>query len=98
MANPNVPANINQPNVQNVPNVQNMSNAPNVTGPNVSIPNVSVPNVSGPAQLQGAGQMNTMNQINPMINMQHMARGQSTNVLFQCSNFIIPNDVFQIET
>lgn len=87
MSNPNMSANINQPNVANVPNV---SSAPIVSGanvgPNMSVPNVTVPNVSGPTQMPVAGQMN------PMINMQHMARGQPANVLFQGSKFF----VFQI--
>lgn len=88
-------ANINQPNISNViPNVQNASNAPNQmmsgtgpsmpgAGPNLKVPNVNMP--GGPSQLPGSGQMNNMNQINPMMNMQHMARGQPGNVLFQGS-------------
>lgn len=96
MSNANMQANINQPNVTNViPNVQNVSNAPNVsgtgpniltgTGPNMTVPNVNVPNVSGPTQIPGTGQMTNMNQMNPMINMHQMARGQPGNVLFQGS-------------
>lgn len=79
MSNPNIAGNINQVNVSNVSNVQNVSGVV----PNVSAASVSVPNVSGPTQMQGAPQMTTMNQINPMINMQHMARNQPANVLFQ---------------
>lgn len=89
MSNPNIAGNINQVNVSNVSNVQNVSgvgpnvSAASVSGPNMNVPNVSGPNVSGPTQMQGAPQMTTMNQINPMINMQHMARNQPANVLFQ---------------
>lgn len=95
MANANMQANINQPNVPNVlPNVQNAPNAPNAPGPgpnmggnapNLTVPNVNVANVGGPTQMSGTGQMNNMNQINPMINMHNMARGQPGNVLFQGS-------------
>lgn len=89
MANANMQANINQPNVPNV--IPNVSNAPNVSGtgpnmggaaPNMTVPNVNVPNVTGPAQIPGTGQMNNMNQ---MMNMHNMARGQPGNVLFQGS-------------
>lgn len=89
MSNQNVPTNINQPNVTNVlPNVvQNVSSAPNVSGgPNVSVPNVSVSNINVP-NVSGPTQMNAMNQINPMMNMQHMARNQPANVLYQGSKF-----------
>lgn len=102
MSNQNIGANLNQPNVPNVPNVQNVPNPPNVSAvpnvsvPNVSVSNVSVPNVTVPNQLQGAAQMNPMT---PMINMQHMARNQPANVLFQGSknfklNFIILRNNF----
>ena len=97
MSNTNMQANINQPNVSNaIPNVQNTSNAPNVSaagqnmagsgpntmagsGSNMTASNASVSNVSGPTQLPGTGQMN---QMNPMMNMHNMTRGQPGNVLF----------------
>lgn len=83
MSNQNISANINQPNVSNV--VQNVPSAPIVSaGPNVSVPNVNVSNVSV-SNISGQTQMNSMNQINPMINMQHMARNQPANVLYQGS-------------
>lgn len=88
MSNQNIGANLNQQNASNVANVQNVPNAPNVSAvpnvsvSNVSVQNVSVPNVTVPNQLQGTAQMNPMN---PMINMQHMARSQPANVLFQGS-------------
>lgn len=90
MSNPNIPANINQPNGPNVQHVSsalpNVSTGQNVGVPNVNVPNVSLPNVSGgPTQLQGAGQMSSMIQMNPMINMPHMARNQPANVLYQGS-------------
>lgn len=85
MSNPNIAANMNQVNVSNVANVQNVSNVvPNVSAANVTNDRQGSANVpNGPTQLQGAPQMSTMNQINPMINMQHMTRGQPANVLFQ---------------
>lgn len=86
MSNTNMPANMNQPNVANVPNV---SSAPNVsTGPNVNVSNVNVPNVSLPSgvptQMQSTGQINSMNQMNPMINLP-MGRNQPANVMYQGS-------------
>ena len=53
----------------------------------VNVPNVSLPNVSGgPNQvLQGAGPLNPMNQMNPMMNIPHMARNQPANVIYQGS-------------
>lgn len=95
MSNQNIGSNLTQPNAQNVPNVQNVPNpsnvsaVPNVSVSNVSVPNVSVPNVTVPNQLQGSAQMNSMN---PMINMQHMARSQPA-VLFQTgSEYFAIND------
>lgn len=82
---------MNQQNAPNViPNVQATSNAQNITGsggtgPNMTLPNVNMPNVGGPTQIPGTGQMGNMNQLNPMMNMQHMARGQQGNVLLQGS-------------
>lgn len=98
ISNPNMPTNINQSNVTNVPNISNVSSTPIVSGanngPNMNVPNATVASVAGPTQMPGAVQMNTINQINPMINMQHMARGQPANVLFQGSESHSSNEIY----
>lgn len=86
MSNANMQVNINQPNVTNASNAPNQISGTGPIMPGAG-PNMTVPNVNLPTQLPGSGQMGNMNQINPMMNMQHMARGQPGNVLFQGSKF-----------
>lgn len=83
----NVGNQINPTQMMNQINVAQAANIP-VPQPQINpamISNANIPasinQTNAPNQLQGANQMN----LNPMMNMQHMARAQPANVMYQGS-------------